>query len=236
MAGPRILVIYYSRSGATRKAEVLSEALICDLEEIVEDTSREGPQLPPAACCDPPHESLLWPWSPDFNSIGPVGNAGVPFDIPNYPICRITPGDADERVLVAEHGGSTYHRLTIKCKTGLSPCANVIPITRERDSRCSIKSDFSTKSRLSGKGVNARRRRQFQTAPRPARPNLLAQNTSKQRSEQPAPMHIRRALTISSRKDLADQRVTRFICSYKLDEKHQVRSIDDPRIGVADML
>jgi len=43
MAGSRILVVYYSRSGTTRKiAEALSEALTCDLEEIVEDTSRSG--------------------------------------------------------------------------------------------------------------------------------------------------------------------------------------------------
>jgi hypothetical protein len=43
MAGSRILVVYYSRSGTTRKiAEALSEALTCDLDEIVEDTSRSG--------------------------------------------------------------------------------------------------------------------------------------------------------------------------------------------------
>jgi flavodoxin len=43
MARPRILVVYYSRSGTTRKiAEALSEALACDLEEIVEDKSRAG--------------------------------------------------------------------------------------------------------------------------------------------------------------------------------------------------
>lgn len=43
MAGPRILVVYYSRSGTTRKiAEGLSKALTCDLEEIVEDKSRAG--------------------------------------------------------------------------------------------------------------------------------------------------------------------------------------------------
>jgi flavodoxin len=42
MAGSRILVVYY-RSGTTRKiAEALSEALTCDPEEIVEDTSRSG--------------------------------------------------------------------------------------------------------------------------------------------------------------------------------------------------
>ena len=36
-------MVYYSRSGTTRKiVEALSEALICDLEEIVEDTSRSG--------------------------------------------------------------------------------------------------------------------------------------------------------------------------------------------------
>ena len=41
MAGSRILVVYYFQSGTTRKiAEALSEALTCDLEEIVEDTSR----------------------------------------------------------------------------------------------------------------------------------------------------------------------------------------------------
>jgi flavodoxin len=43
MAGPRILVVYYSRSGSTRKiAEALSAALTCDLEEIVENKSRAG--------------------------------------------------------------------------------------------------------------------------------------------------------------------------------------------------
>lgn len=43
MAGPRILVVYYSRSGTTRKiAETLSEALCCDLEQIVEAKSRTG--------------------------------------------------------------------------------------------------------------------------------------------------------------------------------------------------
>jgi hypothetical protein len=43
MARPRILVVYYSRSGTTRKiAEAFSEALACDLEEIVEDKSRAG--------------------------------------------------------------------------------------------------------------------------------------------------------------------------------------------------
>jgi NAD(P)H-dependent FMN reductase len=43
MAGSRMLVVYYSRSGTTRKiAEALSEALTCDLEEIVETKSRAG--------------------------------------------------------------------------------------------------------------------------------------------------------------------------------------------------
>jgi flavodoxin len=43
MEGSRILVVYYFQSGTTRKiAEALSEALTCDLEEIVEDTSRSG--------------------------------------------------------------------------------------------------------------------------------------------------------------------------------------------------
>jgi flavodoxin len=43
MAGPRILVVYYSRSGTTRKiAEAVSEALNCDLDEIVEAKSRAG--------------------------------------------------------------------------------------------------------------------------------------------------------------------------------------------------
>ena len=43
MAGSRILVVYYSRSCTMRKiAEALSEALTCDLEEIVEDASRSG--------------------------------------------------------------------------------------------------------------------------------------------------------------------------------------------------
>ena len=41
MAEPRILVVYYSRSGTTRKiAEALFSALNCDLEEIVESRSR----------------------------------------------------------------------------------------------------------------------------------------------------------------------------------------------------
>lgn len=43
MADLRILVVYYSRSGTTRKiAESLSEALKCDVEEIVELKSRAG--------------------------------------------------------------------------------------------------------------------------------------------------------------------------------------------------
>ncbi len=85
MAGPRILVVYYSPSGTMRKiAEALSEALTCDLEEIVvEDTSRGR-----SATSSP---SLL---------------------------------------------------------------------------RMQYKKRFSTKSRLSSKGVNAQRRRQFQTAAR----------------------------------------------------------------------
>jgi flavodoxin len=43
MADPRILIIYYSRSGTTRKvAESLSAVLTCDREEIVEANSRSG--------------------------------------------------------------------------------------------------------------------------------------------------------------------------------------------------
>ena len=43
MAGSRILVVYYSRSCTMRKiAEALSEALTCDLEEIVKAKSRSG--------------------------------------------------------------------------------------------------------------------------------------------------------------------------------------------------
>lgn len=44
MAGPRILVVYYSRSGITRKlAHAISEELHCDLEEITERQNRTGP-------------------------------------------------------------------------------------------------------------------------------------------------------------------------------------------------
>ena len=43
MAPPRILVVYYSRSGTTRKwAQSLAMALQCDSEEIVEARSRSG--------------------------------------------------------------------------------------------------------------------------------------------------------------------------------------------------
>ena len=43
MARPKILVVYYSRSGITHKiAEALCEALTCEREEIVEDGSRAG--------------------------------------------------------------------------------------------------------------------------------------------------------------------------------------------------
>ena len=43
MAAPRILVVYYSRSGTTRKvAQSLATELQCDTEEIVEGRSRSG--------------------------------------------------------------------------------------------------------------------------------------------------------------------------------------------------
>ena len=43
MADPRILVVYYSRSGTTRKvAQSVAAALQCDSEEIVEGRSRSG--------------------------------------------------------------------------------------------------------------------------------------------------------------------------------------------------
>lgn len=43
MGHPKILVVYYSRSGTTRKvAEALSAELHCDRKEIVEETSRSG--------------------------------------------------------------------------------------------------------------------------------------------------------------------------------------------------
>jgi len=43
MAGSKILVVYYSRTGTTRKvAESLTTALRCDSEEIVEVGSRSG--------------------------------------------------------------------------------------------------------------------------------------------------------------------------------------------------
>lgn len=43
MADPRILVVYYSRSGTTRKlAQAISQELHCDLEEITETRSRNG--------------------------------------------------------------------------------------------------------------------------------------------------------------------------------------------------
>lgn len=43
MAAAKILVVYYSRSGTTRKvAQSLAAALRCDTEEIVEERSRSG--------------------------------------------------------------------------------------------------------------------------------------------------------------------------------------------------
>ncbi len=43
MADPRVLVVYYSRSGTTRKvAQCIAAALQCDSEEIVEGRSRSG--------------------------------------------------------------------------------------------------------------------------------------------------------------------------------------------------
>lgn len=42
MARPKILLVYYSRSGITKIAEALCEALTCEREEIVEDGSRAG--------------------------------------------------------------------------------------------------------------------------------------------------------------------------------------------------
>jgi flavodoxin len=40
-------MVYYPRSGTTRKiAEALSDALTCDLEEIVEDTHLHRPDIP----------------------------------------------------------------------------------------------------------------------------------------------------------------------------------------------
>jgi flavodoxin len=43
MANSRILIVYYSRSGTTRRvAKALSAALQCDIEEIVETKSRSG--------------------------------------------------------------------------------------------------------------------------------------------------------------------------------------------------
>jgi flavodoxin len=43
MAAPKILVVYYSRSGTTRKvAQSLAMALQCDSDEIVEERSRSG--------------------------------------------------------------------------------------------------------------------------------------------------------------------------------------------------
>ena len=43
MANSRILVVYYSRTGTTRKvAEILTAALRCDSDEIIEARSRSG--------------------------------------------------------------------------------------------------------------------------------------------------------------------------------------------------
>jgi flavodoxin len=43
MAAPRILIVYYSRSGTTRRiADSLAAALKCDIEEITEPRSRTG--------------------------------------------------------------------------------------------------------------------------------------------------------------------------------------------------
>ena len=43
MDAPKVLVVFYSRSGTTRRiAKALSEALKCDLEEITEPRRRTG--------------------------------------------------------------------------------------------------------------------------------------------------------------------------------------------------
>ena len=65
---------------------------------------------------------------------------------------------------------------------------------------------------------------------------VLAQDSGKQRAEQSTPTHLSRTLPVSSGKNLADQRVTRCVSSCELDDKHHVRSVDDPRIGIANML
>jgi len=65
---------------------------------------------------------------------------------------------------------------------------------------------------------------------------VLAQDSGKQRAEQSTPTHLSRTLPVSSGENIADQRVTRCVYSCELDDKHRVRSVDDPRIGIANML
>ena len=65
---------------------------------------------------------------------------------------------------------------------------------------------------------------------------LLSENACEQGAGQLCPINHRRALAIPTREQLTDKSIARLVGGYELDDEHNIRSIDNSRFRLANVL